>query len=300
MKLERVVVGIDFSPSSIDAAKWVARYLAPGAELILAHVISIPVPPPIARGKFPRRDLLIDTVREGAEKRLREVSPSLGAARMWLEIREGDPVEGITALADDFSADLIVAGAHGERAGLLEGLGSTADHLVRASARPVVLVVQPRLTTPTQILVPVDKPQHSADALRWASALTQRFGARVTTMHVVTGGVASGALAALAVVSGTPPVDVGVPRDVAEATDRWLESVVAAGIPRAQATSEVIPGEPIREILGAATRLDADLIIMGRRSAGGFRRAVLGSVVEGVLRSAPCPVLVVPESSERR
>jgi nucleotide-binding universal stress UspA family protein len=300
MKLERVVVGIDFSPSSIDAANWVGRYLAPGAELVLAHVISIPEPPPITRSRFPRRDLLIDTVREGAEKRLREISRTLGAERIWLEIREGDPVERITALADDFSADLVVVGAHGERAGLLEGLGSTADHLVRASARPVVLVVDPRLTAPAQILVPVDKPEHSADALHWASVLSQRFGARVTTMHVVTGGVASGALAALAVVSGTPPVDVGVPRDVAEATDRWLESVVAAGVAREHATSEFVPGEPIREILGAATRLEADLIIMGRRGAGGFRRAVLGSVVEGVLRNAPCPVLVVPESTETR
>ncbi len=134
MKVERVVVGIDFSPSSVDAARWVGRYFAPGAELILAHVISIPDAPPIVGGKFPRRDLLIGTVREGAEKRLREISLSLGADRMWLELREGEPVECIAALAEDFNAGLVVAGAHGERAGLLAGLGSTADRLVRASA----------------------------------------------------------------------------------------------------------------------------------------------------------------------
>jgi len=34
---------------------------------------------------------------------------------------------------------------------------------------------------------------------------------------------------------------------------------------------------------------------MGRRGKGKLRRAVLGSVVDGVLRGATCPVLVVPE-----
>jgi nucleotide-binding universal stress UspA family protein len=59
----------------------------------------------------------------------------------------------------------------------------------------------------------------------------------------------------------------------------------------------VVSGEPTREILAAAKRLDADLIVMGRHGHGNLRRAVLGSVVEGVLRGAPCPVLVVPELS---
>jgi nucleotide-binding universal stress UspA family protein len=297
MKIERVVVGIDFSTSSVDAARWVSRYFAPGAELVLAHVISIPEPPPIVRGKFPRRDLLIDTVREGAEKRLREISRSLGADRMWLEFREGEPVECITALAEDFSADLVVAGAHGERAGLLEGLGSTAEGLVRASTRPVLLVTDPRLTIPRHVLVPVDKPDHAAGALGWASALSQRDGARVTAIHVVTGGLASGALAALAVVSGTPPGNVSTPLAVAEESNRLLEGTVAAGVPRQQASSEIVTGEPTREILAAARRLDTDLIVMARRDAGNLRRAVLGSVVAGVLRGAACPVLVVPEGS---
>jgi nucleotide-binding universal stress UspA family protein len=297
MKIERVVVGIDFSTPSVDAARWVSQYFAPGAELVLAHVISIPEPPPIVRGKFPRRDLLIDTLREGAEKRLREISLSLGADRVWLELREGEPVECIAALAEDFSAELVVAGAHGERAGLVEGLGSTADRLVRSSTRPVMLVTRPRLTTPRHVLVPVDKPDHAGSALSWCSTLSQRFGARVTAMHVMTGGVASGALAALAVVSGTPPRDLGTPLAVAEGSDRLLEGVVAAGVPREQASSEIVTGEPTREILAAATRLDTDLIIMGRRGTGNLRRAVLGSVVAGVLRAAPCPVLVVPETS---
>jgi nucleotide-binding universal stress UspA family protein len=297
MTIKRVLVGIDFSTPSVEAARWVARHFAPGAELVLLHVISIPDPPPIVRSKFPRRDLLIDTVREGAEKRLREISLSLDADRVWIEIREGDPVECFAKVAAEFSADIIVAGAHGERSGFQEALGTTAEHLVRASTRPVLLVTHPRLTRPAHVLVPVDKSETARDALGWAAALSGQFGARVTAIHIVTAGVASGVLAAAAVVSGTPPIDPRPQIATSDMSDRWLESAVAAGVPREQANSEVAFGEPTYEVLSAAERLGADLIVIGRRGEGNFRRAVLGSVVDGVLRRSTCPVLVVPEHS---
>ena len=295
MKLERIVIGVDFSTHSVEAARWVANQFARGAELVLVHVISIPEPPPIIRNRFPRRDLLVDTVREGADKRLREISLSLNADFIWREIREGDPAECLAHVAKEFSADVIVAGAHGERPGLHGPLGTTAEHLVRAATRPVLLVTQPRLTPPSHILVPLDKSEHAKRALRWAGELSRQSGARVTAMHVVTAGVASGALAAAAVVSGAPPIDPHTRVASVKMTDRWLSDAIAAGVPREHANSEVSFGEPTREILSAVERLGADLIVIARRGEGNFRRAILGSVVDGVLRGAPCPVLVIPE-----
>ena len=295
MILERLVIGLDFSAHSVEAARWVANRLAPGAELVLVHVISIPEAPPIIRRRVPRRDLLIDTVREGAEKRLREISRSLNADFVWAEIREGDPVECLTNVAAEFSADVIVTGAHRERPGLQDALGTTAEHLARASTRPVLVVTRPRLTPPSHVLVPVDTSAGAAVALRWAGMVSQRFGARVTAMHVVTAGVASGVLAAAAVASVSPAM-VSRPRvATADTSDRWLEGAVAAGVPRHHADSEVTFGEPTHEVLSAADRLCADLIVIGRHSEANFRRAVPGSVVDGVLRGSPCPVLVVPE-----
>lgn len=297
MTLERLVVGIDFSAQSVEAARWVANRFAPGAELVLVHVISIPEPSGIVQSRFPRRDLLIDTVREGAEKRLREISLSLNADFVWLEVREGDPEACLANVAAEFSADLIVVGAHGERPGLQEALGSTAEHLVRASTRPVLLVTRPGLTPPSHVLVPVDNSEGAKHALRWAGALSRGLGVQVTTLHVVTAGVATSALAAASVLSGAPPVYPNSRVAKPGAADRWREVAVAAGVPRAHAGSEVAFGEPTWEILGAVERLGVDLIVMGRRGPGGFRRAVLGSVVDGVLRGATCPVLVVPEGA---
>jgi nucleotide-binding universal stress UspA family protein len=295
MRLDRVVIGIDFSERSLEAARWVTRLLGQSAEFVLVHAISIPEPPPIIASRYPRRDLLLATVREGAEKRLREISLTLNADRLWLEILEGDPAACLTQVAEQYSAGAIVAGAHGERAGVLEGLGSIADRLVRQSTFPVLLVNEPRLTPISHILVAINKPDHARDALWCAAELSQRFDAKVTAMHVVTAGVASSALAAAAVLSGTPTIDLSARLSLTEPPDRWRDYVVAAGVPIARASSEVAFGEATREILAATARLDVDLVVIGRRESGNVRRAILGSVAEGVLRGARCPVLVVPE-----
>ncbi len=52
-------------------------------------------------------------------------------------------------------------------------------------------------------------------------------------------------------------------------------------------------GEPVEEIVGLAEELDADLVVVGSRGAGRIRRLITGSVSEGVVRRASCPVLVV-------
>jgi nucleotide-binding universal stress UspA family protein len=55
------------------------------------------------------------------------------------------------------------------------------------------------------------------------------------------------------------------------------------------------------EIVALAKELGADLIVMGCRGHRGVRRVIEGSVSDGVIRHARCPVLVVrPKRSRRR
>jgi nucleotide-binding universal stress UspA family protein len=51
-------------------------------------------------------------------------------------------------------------------------------------------------------------------------------------------------------------------------------------------------GDPASELVEAARQLEADLLVLGRRSRS-LRRLVLGSVSDTVVRHAPCDVLVV-------
>ena len=56
----------------------------------------------------------------------------------------------------------------------------------------------------------------------------------------------------------------------------------------------VTEGTPADEILKAARREDADLIVVGTRGAGNIARLLLGSTAQRVLRRARVPVLAVP------
>jgi nucleotide-binding universal stress UspA family protein len=59
----------------------------------------------------------------------------------------------------------------------------------------------------------------------------------------------------------------------------------------------LVQGDPARSILSEAERLPADLLVMGTHGTSGFKRFILGSVTEKVLRQAIAPVLTVPPSA---
>jgi nucleotide-binding universal stress UspA family protein len=50
-------------------------------------------------------------------------------------------------------------------------------------------------------------------------------------------------------------------------------------------------------ISDAVARVNPDLLVLGTRGHGRLRRALLGSVANGVMASAECDVLVVPEGT---
>jgi len=54
----------------------------------------------------------------------------------------------------------------------------------------------------------------------------------------------------------------------------------------------VLGGEPAAAICGLAAELEARAIVLGTRGRGGIARALMGSVSDYVVRSAPCTVVV--------
>lgn len=57
-------------------------------------------------------------------------------------------------------------------------------------------------------------------------------------------------------------------------------------------TGRVVEGDPCDQIVATAGTWGADLIVLGARGLGAIREILLGSVSLGVVRQAPCPVLV--------
>lgn len=300
MQLQRVVIGTDFSGSAMAAARWAAQNLGPATELVLAHAIQLPDAPRFLRGRLPSRELFLPTLRAGAEARLQQSAAQLAPAAVSVRVREGSPAEQIAALADEANADLVVVGRHGDRPGLWNRLGSTAERLVRTAHVPVLLINGTPATMPKHLLVAIDESEIAGSVLAWARQLGERFGAHVTVLHVVSSAVLGHVLSMAAVGAG----DVGelgdeeVRADFRAETDRWLRELIGPAAAGGQVTSEVAFGEAGQEILAAADRLAADMIIVGSRGAGAVRRAILGSVATEVLRGADRPVLVVTEPAD--
>jgi nucleotide-binding universal stress UspA family protein len=276
MDLQRIVIGVDFSPASVDATRWAAQNFGRGVELILAHAVTLPEP----------------TLAEGVMKRLQDLADSMSLERIRLEIREGNAARSLSDVATAIEADLLIVGARGERADLDRAIGTTAQHVVRESTIPVLVVAQHGDHPVSRILVPVDEDATARESLRWAALLSSRFDARVTTLHVD----ATGAMSQAAAPPDASQVSAGAASAEKGNTKRWSDLASESGIPSERVNSEEVAGVPAAEIASAAARNAADIIVMGRTAARSLRRAVLGSVTATLLSDPPCSVLVVPAS----
>jgi nucleotide-binding universal stress UspA family protein len=143
VKIEKILVGCDFSPDSIQALKH-ALSLAQEfeAELHLAHVIETPTQPSLSNENTSVSREIQQDYRDLLIQKLREMVPA--EARYWCtpqtSLLEGQPYDEIVTYAESKGMDMIVLGVRGH--GLVKTLflGSTTDRVVRRSPCPVLSV----------------------------------------------------------------------------------------------------------------------------------------------------------------
>jgi nucleotide-binding universal stress UspA family protein len=64
-------------------------------------------------------------------------------------------------------------------------------------------------------------------------------------------------------------------------------------------TLDAFPADAAKAVLAAAKDINPDLIVMPTHGRIGLRRLVLGSVTDGVVREASCPVLTIRTSARQ-
>jgi nucleotide-binding universal stress UspA family protein len=141
-----------------------------------------------------------------------------------------------------------------------------------------------------RILVPTDFSKHSDNALRYACAFAEKFGAELILLHVVQD-LAWFVPEALLAAGPLPAAPV---EEFAAAARIALQRVVAGlNLPGVAVRPEVVEGVPFDGILRFAKEHEVDLIVMGTHGHTGLAHLLMGSVAEKVVRKAPCPVLTV-------
>jgi nucleotide-binding universal stress UspA family protein len=138
------------------------------------------------------------------------------------------------------------------------------------------------------IVVGADETAAGVAAARWALEEGALRGAQVTLVRTWADPVALG-------------YGVGMPTaKELEAFRRAAEDIARAVLRAAGGPADDLPATPLA-VRGRATEVltraseDAELVVVGIRSAGALSRAILGSVSASLLHHAHCPVVVVPE-----
>jgi nucleotide-binding universal stress UspA family protein len=145
------------------------------------------------------------------------------------------------------------------------------------------------------ILVPHDFSYPAQAAFAHAQQLARLADASIHLLHVVNAPM-------LHAITPSGPVRVALPEAVVLGArleaDRLLRAIANGAAEDVEV--HVAEGPPTEVICRVARRVSADLIAMGTHGGEDVADRRLGSVAERTLRQAPCPVLTVRGSPERR
>lgn len=141
----RIVVPVDFSPSSDRALREARKILRDRGEISLLHVTRH-MDPALPWSAANRRVVagLSRQAKADARSALDEMAAKLRGVRVHPRVVEGVAHEKILAEAKRFGADAVVMGAQGHTLTERLMIGSTAERVVRKATLPVLVVPRPR------------------------------------------------------------------------------------------------------------------------------------------------------------
>lgn len=278
-----IVVGVDGSRAGLEAAVWAAREAElRGVPLRVANAIPQWACSSTGRGQYAD---VAAWVRDGAATVLGAALERIEAAaprvRVDTAILAGDPRPALIEASEN--ADLLVLGNHGLGGfrGLL--LGSVAYGVAGHAACHVVVVRELPSAPRGEVVAGVDGSPASAVVLDFAFAEAALRGADLKVVHAYSPLDAGGGFAPLPDDFDDERVEVRMVREVL-AGRRELYPDVKVG-------EEVVRGHPV-DVLRQASA-GADLLVVGSHGYGEFGGLVLGSVSQGMLHHAICPLAVV-------
>lgn len=144
----------------------------------------------------------------------------------------------------------------------------------------------------TTLLVPIDFSDNAKRALEWAYWMAVRMDARIRLLHVAE-------LQTVAIPEMPANMfDEEESQALAAAKDLIADMGLDEDRIDIEITSANLYRPPARVIQEVALRIGVRMIVMGTHGRRGFRRLLLGSVTEEVVRHASCPVLVVQLSKK--
>jgi nucleotide-binding universal stress UspA family protein len=284
----RVVVGVDFTASSVSAVRWLKTLRRAGpCDVVFGHVYDgVDVLRRYGKGgvqSLIEPDPGIERLLERDLAAIVGEVPGEGQVAFRARLALGRFADHLVELADAERADLVVVGTHHRRGpSRLWSVSSGLLHLSRTAVAtvptsPGTWLGPEGLLEVKRVLVASDLSDASGWAMSIAYALVGRGGGDVHLLHVVQS-------------PGREEERSAADAELA----RRLRSLAPSAAGREGITTrvEIVHGAIVPQICAAAERLGVDVVCIGSRGESGLK-ALLGSVVAGVLRESARPVLVI-------
>ena len=137
------------------------------------------------------------------------------------------------------------------------------------------------------ILIPIDGSEYSINAAKYAIRIAKDEKAQLFCIHVI-----------------TPQIPYGYANtgkqhyeDIKEKVESWFDKVKAMAKTEdiADVKTEIFIDvkSVIESVIDYASLRNIDLIVIGTRGRTGVKRFLMGSVANGVVQNAHCPVLLI-------
>jgi len=282
MKIMKILAGIDFEKDTEKVLAY-ASYFANNfnASLDLLHVLDYLVTPPAYLMPYIQEEKRNIGQKFAALKK--ELADS--GVRAEDEVIAGRLRESFEMTIKNQNMDMLVLGymSHVLRR-------SSSERLIKGLRIPMLVVRGDKAESAKvgslkvrKILCPTDFSEISGKALNAAKELAVKLSAQLEIVHVFPNYV-------FEEMKALKDRD-GLMRELyTEAKDTLEKFLHASGL---AVSGTVEEGEPDRRIVSYAKEKDVDLIVIGARGLGRIEGMLIGSVTDAVLKSAPCPVLVI-------
>lgn len=252
---------------------------------------------------------------EDAVKLAELLGETAGGGVRRVHIERGPAGRGLQRLAERGEADLIVLGSTHRAAIGSVAPGSVAEHLLAGA--PCRIAIAPRGYARARAILAAEIAGQEADdvpagtpvplvreALRVVAvgfdASPQARAALEEAVRIATAATAT--IRLIGVTEPPPPGLPATPPPTAASPPAAVDLQAAVHDAAAELSQELralpvhVRGNPVERLLDR-TGEGVDLLVLGSRGMGPLRRVLLGSVSARVIRSAPCPVLVVPRAN---
>ncbi len=306
MTLRTIVVSLDgsrFAETALPLAARLARIASASLHIVMVHE---PVMAMVPAADIPITTGPDDLAMQAGEKTYLAATAqefgTVGSGPVGFSLLEGLAGPALVEMIERTAPDLLVMATHGR--GLLSRfwLGSVTDHVVRHTSTPVLLL-HPRDGAPVPApetklqtcLVPLDRSAEAEKILGPLTDLARLTQAHVTLLHVIE--------PVLGVTGAVPPYPLPVPAEALESLRTDAQKYLDGVADRLRASGLAVATKVIVGLGVAGTVLDQleqgkiDFVAMTTHGAGGFRRLLLGSVADKIVRGARKPVLVFRPSS---